>query len=158
VAIIESMAIAESEAFKHNRSAHLELIGDFRALEAKVLAALPGLKERAKTLVELTESASYLWRVRPIDLDEKAGTILDAEGKSILARLLPQLEADGTWSQESTEAIVKAFAEAENLKLGKVAQPLRAALTGRGTSPGIYDVLVVLGKDESLGRIADQAA
>ncbi|MFN4125564.1 glutamate--tRNA ligase [Pannonibacter indicus] len=126
--------------------------------EAKVLAALPGLKERAKTLVELTESASYLWRVRPIDLDEKAGTILDAEGKSILARLLPQLEADGTWSLESTEAIVKAFAEAENLKLGKVAQPLRAALTGRGTSPGIYDVLVVLGKDESLGRIADQAA
>ncbi|MEH0073404.1 glutamate--tRNA ligase [Pannonibacter sp. Pt2] len=126
--------------------------------EAKVLAALPGLKERAKTLVELTESASYLWRVRPIDLDEKAGTILDADGKSILARLLPLLQADDVWSLESTEAIVKAFAETENLKLGKVAQPLRAALTGRGTSPGIYDVLVVLGKDESLGRIADQAA
>jgi glutamyl-tRNA synthetase len=126
--------------------------------EAKVLAALPGLKERAKTLVELTDSASYLWRTRPLDLEDKAAALLDAEGKAILAGLLPRLTADSEWSLASTEAIVKAYAETAGLKLGKVAQPLRAALTGRSTSPGIYDVLVVLGKDEALGRIADQAA
>ncbi|WP_106753257.1 glutamate--tRNA ligase [Pannonibacter carbonis] len=124
--------------------------------EAKVLAALPGLKERAKTLVELTESASYLWRVRPLDMEEKAAALLDADGKAILAGLLPHLTADTEWSLASTEAVIKAFAETEGLKLGKVAQPLRAALTGRATSPGIYDVLVVLGKDEALGRISDQ--
>ncbi|ADZ70533.1 glutamate--tRNA ligase [Polymorphum gilvum] len=124
----------------------------------KALAALPGLKERAKTLVELTDGASYLWRNRPLDLDDKAGQILDADARAILADLLPCLDADAVWSLESTETIVKAYAEERGLKLGKVAQPLRAALTGRGTSPGIYDVLVVLGKEEALGRIADQAA
>lgn len=138
-----------------------ESVLDWMALpgnEAKVLAALPGLKERAKTLVELTDSASYLWRTRPLELEDKAAALLDAEGKAILAGLLPLLTADAEWSLASTEAIVKAYAETAGLKLGKVAQPLRAALTGRSTSPGIYDVLVVLGKDEALGRIADQAA
>ncbi|WP_428686989.1 glutamate--tRNA ligase [Roseibium sp.] len=122
------------------------------------LKALPGLKERAKTLVELTESASYLWRQRPLDLDEKALKILTDEAKTFLKDLHGVLSAATDWSEEPLETAVKAYAEEKELKLGKVAQPLRAALTGRGTSPGIYDVLVALGRDESLARIQDQAS
>ncbi|WP_298985907.1 glutamate--tRNA ligase [uncultured Roseibium sp.] len=124
--------------------------------ESVALAALPGLKERAKTLVELTSSASYLWRQRPLDFDEKAQKILSDEAKSILKDLHGVLTAANEWSAEPLETSVKAYAEHKELKLGKVAQPLRAALTGRGTSPGIYDVLVALGRDESLARIQDQ--
>lgn len=126
--------------------------------EATALTALPGLKERAKTLVELTESASYLWRQRPLDTDEKADKILNDEARRILADLHALLSGVADWSAESLETAVKAYAEDKDLKLGKVAQPLRAALTGRGTSPGIYDVLIALGREESLGRIQDRAS
>ncbi|MGS4884124.1 glutamate--tRNA ligase [Roseibium sp. MB-4] len=122
------------------------------------LTALPGLKERAKTLVELTDSASYLWRQRPLENDEKAIKILTDDARAILGDLNGVLSGVADWQAEPLEAAVKAYAEDKDLKLGKVAQPLRAALTGRGTSPGIYDVLVALGRDESLARIADQAA
>lgn len=125
--------------------------------EQTALAALPGLKERAKTLVELTESASYLWRQRPLDLDEKAQKILNEDAKSILAALSSVLEPIPGWDAEALETAVKSFAEEKDLKLGKVAQPIRAALTGRGVSPGIYDVLVALGREESLARIKEQA-
>ncbi|MBA5776536.1 glutamate--tRNA ligase [Stappia sp. F7233] len=126
--------------------------------EAKFLFALPGLKERAKTLVELLDSAQYLWVERPLPVDEKAAKILDADARGVLGRLHAAFAALPDWSVTSTEEAVRAFAEAEGLKLGKVAQPLRAALTGRATSPGIFDVLAVLGREESLARIADQAA
>ncbi|GAB4538671.1 MAG: glutamate--tRNA ligase [Roseibium sp.] len=122
------------------------------------LGALPGLKERAKTLVELTDSASYLWRQRPLDTDEKAAKILDDGARAILGDLHRVLATVSDWSAEPLETAVKAYAEERDLKLGKVAQPLRAALTGRGTSPGIYDVLIALGREESLARIQDQAA
>ncbi|WP_029057117.1 glutamate--tRNA ligase [Stappia stellulata] len=121
-------------------------------------AALPGLKERAKTLVELLESAEYLWASRPLELDEKAEKLLAAEGaRAALAGLHERLAALETWNAETTEAAVRAYAEDADLKLGKAAQPLRAALTGKGTSPGIFDVLDVLGREESLARINDQA-
>jgi glutamyl-tRNA synthetase len=126
--------------------------------KAMLLAALPGLKERAKTLVELADSAQYLFVQRPLVLDEKAAQILDTEARGVLARLVPQFTALGEWSAASTEAAVREFAEAEALKLGKVAQPLRAALTGRTTSPGVFDVLAVLGREESLARLGDQAS
>ncbi|MCV0396514.1 MAG: glutamate--tRNA ligase [Rhizobiaceae bacterium] len=122
---------------------------------AKLLAAMPGLKERAKTLVELADSAAYLFAARPLRLDEKAAAILDADARAMLATLLPRLESPDPWSAATTEAVVRAFAEESGLKLGKVAQPLRAALTGRSTSPGVFDVLDVLGREESLGRIRD---
>ncbi|WP_067215238.1 glutamate--tRNA ligase [Stappia indica] len=122
-------------------------------------AALPGLKERAKTLVELADSAEYLWVQRPLAMDEKAEKLLEADdARKVLADLHGRLSAVGTWSAEATEEAVRAYAEETGLKLGKAAQPLRAALTGRGTSPGIFDVLAVLGREESLARIADQAA
>jgi glutamyl-tRNA synthetase len=124
-------------------------------MRAKLLAAMPGLKERAKTLTELIDSAGYLFAERPLNFDEKASGILSDEARQVLGRLRPQLEAVGEWSVEALDAAVRAFAETEELKLGKVAQPLRAALTGRATSPGVFDVLAVLGREESLARIRD---
>jgi glutamyl-tRNA synthetase len=119
------------------------------------LKALPGLKERAKTLVELKASAAYLFVKRPLAIDDKAKALLNDEGKTALKAVMPVLQASGDWTAHTLEAAVKAHAEATGLKLGKIAQPLRAALTGTSTSPGIFDVLEVLGRDESLGRIAD---
>ncbi|MGN6582311.1 MAG: glutamate--tRNA ligase [Rhizobiaceae bacterium] len=124
--------------------------------KGRLLAALPGLKERAKTLVELADSAYFLVAERPLQLDEKASTILDADARKVLGNLLPRLESVADWSAAAVEAAVRAEAEAAGLKLGKVAQPLRAALTGRATSPGVFDVLSVLGREESLSRIRDQ--
>jgi glutamyl-tRNA synthetase len=126
-------------------------------LRSKLIVAMPGLKERAKTLVELVDSGRFLFADRPIPLDDKAKAVMNAEARALLAGLLPQLEAVEPWSAEATEETVRAFAERAGVKLGAVAQPLRAALTGRITSPGIFEVLAVLGKSESLGRLADQA-
>jgi len=126
-------------------------------LRAKFLAAMPGLKERAKTLVELIDSARYLYAQRPVALDEKAAALLDAGGRALLTDLTAELAAVEPWTAEMTEAAVRAFSERAGLKLGAIAQPLRAALTGRTTSPGIFEVLSVLGKDETLARLSDQA-
>ncbi|MGA3302699.1 MAG: glutamate--tRNA ligase [Methylovirgula sp.] len=123
---------------------------------AKLLAAMPGLKERAKTLVELLDGAMFLFAKRPLALDDKALAILDAKGREQLAHLVPRLAALPVWKATAAEAAVRLYAEEHGLKLGQVAQPLRAALTGRSTSPGIFDVLEVLGRDESLGRLQDQ--
>lgn len=128
---------------------------DFRA---QLLAAMPGLKERAKTLVEIGNSAQFLRAERPIPVDAGAAKLLDDNARALLARLEPKLAAVNDWKAETLDAAVRIFAEEEELKLGKVAQPLRAALTGSTVSPGIFDVLVTLGRDESLGRIKDQAA
>ncbi|MHC5308134.1 glutamate--tRNA ligase [Bartonella sp. LJL80] len=126
------------------------------ANKAQFKAAMPGLKERAKTLVELIDSASFIFVERPLPLDEKASTLLDEEGRAILKAVYPVLEACGDWNGEKLDAAIRQHAETAGLKLGKVAQPIRAALTGRATSPGVFDVLVVLGRDESLARIHDQ--
>jgi glutamyl-tRNA synthetase len=126
-------------------------------VRAKLLAAMPGLKERAKTLVELLDSARYVYAERPIPLDEKATALLDGGGRALLADLIDELANVEPWSAEATEMAVRAFSERAGLKLGAVAQPLRAALTGRTTSPGIFDVLAVLGKEETVARLEDQA-
>ncbi len=127
------------------------------AMKAKLLAAMSGLKERAKTLVELAEGARFLFADRPLPVDEKATECLNTGGRAHLAALLPRLEALPDWSAAATEAIVRAYSEETGAKLGQIAQPLRAALTGRLTSPGIFDVLAVLGREESLNRLKDQA-
>jgi glutamyl-tRNA synthetase len=127
--------------------------------KAKLLAALPGLKERAKTLVELADSAGYLFASRPLAMDEKAFGLVAGPAKDVLRGVLDALRAiNGEWTGAAAEAAIRAYAEHNGLKLGAVAQPLRAALTGRSTSPGVFDVLGVLGREESLGRIADQTA
>ena len=125
-------------------------------MKAKLLKALPGLKDRAKTLVELQTSAAYLFAARPLALDDKAKALLNDEGKMALKTVLEVLIASPDWTAHALELNLKASAESNGLKLGKLAQPLRAALTGFATSPPIFDVLEVLGRDESLGRIKDQ--
>jgi glutamyl-tRNA synthetase len=125
--------------------------------KAQLLAAMPGLKERAKTLVELADGAAFLFAERPLAIDEKAKAQLGDPQKEILRGALAALKAvEGEWNAASAEAKIRTFAEEKSLKLGAVAQPLRAALTGKTTSPGVFDVLAVLGRDESLARIADQ--
>ena len=125
-------------------------------LRDKLIAAMPGLKERAKTLVELVEGARFIVADRPLPLDDKASALLTPEARKLLGGIAEELSAIEPWTAEATEQAVRAFAERHGVKLGSVAQPLRAALTGRPTSPPIFDVLAVLGKDESLGRLQDQ--
>jgi glutamyl-tRNA synthetase len=127
-------------------------------LRGKLIAAMPGLKERAKTLVELIEGAHYIIADRPLALDDKAAGVLTAEARTLLGEISDELKLVEPWTVEATERAIRAFAERKGIKLGGVAQPLRAALTGRTTSPPIFDVLAVLGKDETLGRLGDQVA
>ena len=115
---------------------------------AQLLRAMPSLKERAKTLLELIAGAYFIFADRPLELDPKAVALLTPETRALIGRLRTALEAVNDWTAETTEAAMRNFAEQNNLKLGAVAQPLRVALTGRTTSPGIFDVLAVLGRQE----------
>ncbi len=127
-------------------------------VRAKLEAAMDGLKERAKTLVELLDAAYYLYAAAPLTLDAKAASLLDGAARERLAGLRPRLAAVDEWAQAPLEAVLRAFAEESGYKLGLVAQPLRAALTGRSTSPGLFDVMVVLGRDECLARLDAQGS
>jgi glutamyl-tRNA synthetase len=120
-----------------------------------VFRAMPELKSRAHTLNELTDSARFLFAARPLDIDEGASALLTPEARVLLAAAHKQLVALAKWDASSIEAAIRDVAESGGMKLGKLAQPLRAALTGRTTSPGIFDVLALLGREESLARIAD---
>lgn len=123
----------------------------------KLAAALPSLKERAKTLNEIVDGAGYLIAERPLALDEKAAKLFTPEARAMLGRLLPRVEA-AEWSAPSLEALVRDFAQVDGVKLGAVAQPLRAALTARAVSPPVFDVMAVLGREETLARIRDQVS
>ncbi|HEY5226846.1 MAG TPA: glutamate--tRNA ligase [Methylovirgula sp.] len=148
-------ALIESLPYLPNGNSVIDKID--APMQAKLLASMPGLKERAKTLVELLDGAMFLFAERPLTLDDKAAGILDASARNHLTHVLPRLESLTDWNAAAMEAAVRLYAEETNLKLGQVAQPLRAALIGRATSPGIFDVLEVLGREESLGRLRDQA-
>ena len=128
------------------------------ALRAQWLQAMPSLKERAKTLVDLVDGAYFLLADRPLRLDEKAAALLTPDARMVLRETANKLGAVEPWTADATEQAVRMFAEARGLKLGAVAQPMRAALTGRTTSPGIFEVLTVLGKAESLARLTEQGA
>nr|WP_166176403.1 glutamate--tRNA ligase [Altererythrobacter segetis] len=125
---------------------------------ALLTEAMPVLKTRARDLNELAEGAAFLFKVRPLQLSDQAQALLEPSAKAVLARISARLRAEQDWTTEALEANLKAYAEEQGLGLGKLAQPLRAALTGQTTSPGIFDVLVLLGRDESLARIDAQAA
>jgi glutamyl-tRNA synthetase len=122
-------------------------------LRAKLTAAMPGLKERAKTLVELIDSAYYLYATTPLNFDAKAESLLDQAARGRLAEMRARLSALPGWDAADLEAAVRAYAEETGIKLGQIAQPLRAALTGRATSPGLFDVMSVLGRPECLARL-----
>jgi glutamyl-tRNA synthetase len=125
------------------------------ALQAKLLAAMPALKERAKTLIELLDSSHFLWADRPLALEDKAKALLTPDAQKLLTALVGKFEMTEIWNAGTTEAAVRELAEETGVKLGSVAQPLRAALTGRTTSPGIFEVLELLGKHDSVARIKD---
>ena len=131
----------------------LDLSAAQKALLAK---AVPELKARAHTLNELAEGARFLFAQRPLQIDDSAASLLTTDARPLLASAHAVLVALAKWDTPSLEAAIREVAEASGVKLGKLAQPLRAALTGRTTSPGIFDVLALLGRDESLARIADQ--
>ena len=125
---------------------------------ALLTEAMPVLKTRARDLNELADGASFLFKQRPLPLTEQAEALLTADARALLARISAALRAEQSWTTEALEANLKAYAEQQGLGLGKLAQPLRAALTGQTTSPGIFDVLALLGREESLARIDAQAA
>jgi glutamyl-tRNA synthetase len=125
---------------------------------AQLLQAMPNLKERAKTLIELIDGSYFIFADRPLEIEPKAAALLTPENRELIGRLGHALEAVAPWTSDATEAAMRSFAEQNNLKFGAIAQPLRVALTGRTTSPGIFDVLAVLGRDECLARLADQAS
>jgi len=120
--------------------------------------AMPSLKMRAKDLNELAAGATFLFAARPLVLDDKAQALLSDDARALLGQIHARIEAESDWTTEGLEASLKAMAGELGLGLGKLAQPLRAALTGQTTSPGIFDVLVLLGREESLARIAAQAS
>ncbi|MGV2496402.1 glutamate--tRNA ligase [Pelagerythrobacter aerophilus] len=126
--------------------------------EALLAQAMPVLKTRARDLDELAEGAAFLFKTRPLALTEKAETLLDGDARAILGRIADRLRAEKNWTIEALEATTKSLAEELELGLGKLAQPMRAALTGTTTSPGIFDVLVLLGREEALARIDAQTA
>lgn len=131
----------------------------FKASESQrdlLRRSMPALKPRAANLLELTENSGFLFRTRPLELDADAAALLEGDGRAILAQLHAALDEVTGWDTEALEAAVRTVAEDAGVKLGAAAQPLRAALVGRKTSPGIFDVLALLGREESLGRIADQ--
>ena len=122
----------------------------------RLALAMPHLTPRAKDLNELANGALFLFKPRPLEMDEKAAALLHGDARDLLSLVHQALSALDGWSAEATEQAVREVSEQRGVKLGQVAQPLRAALTGRATSPGIFDVLALLGRDESLARIADQ--
>jgi glutamyl-tRNA synthetase len=121
-----------------------------------LVRAMPELKARAHDLNQLADGARFLFASRPLEVDEAAAALLTPDSRALLRSAHEALGALPAWEHDALEEAVRKVADEAGVKLGKLAQPLRAALTGRATSPGIFDVLVLLGQGESLGRIADQ--
>ncbi|WP_172123321.1 MULTISPECIES: glutamate--tRNA ligase [unclassified Devosia] len=123
-----------------------------------VLAALPELQPRAKTVLELIDLAQFIYATRPLAIDAAASALLTPDSRAVLADMASTLEGLDDWSVPAIDAAMRALAETKGLKLGKLAQPLRAALTGRTVSPGIFEVMVLIGREETMARLGDQAA
>ncbi|CAO3375231.1 glutamate--tRNA ligase [Azospirillum argentinense] len=119
--------------------------------------AMNGLKQRARTVVDLAQSARFYLAARPLAMDEKAAALLDEKGRGVLTDLAARFEAEANFTAAALEGLVRAFAEERGEKLGKIAQPLRAALTGSTVSPPIFEVAEILGRAETLARMKDAA-
>jgi glutamyl-tRNA synthetase len=122
---------------------------------ARLAAGMAGLKQRARTLVELADQAAFYARPRKLALDAKAAALVAGDGRARLAALRAALAEATDWTDAALEALVRAYAEGAGIKLGDAAQPLRAALSGSTQSPPIFEVMRILGRDETLGRIDD---
>jgi len=133
-------------------------LAGLKANKDTVIAALPALKTRAKTIVELVKSAQFIYPARPLQFEDKAKAAVEGESLVILREIQPVLEGLNDWSHDGIDQALRTFAEQKELKFGKVAQPLRAAVTAKNASPGCFDVLLLLGKDESLSRLSETTA
>ena len=125
--------------------------------ETDLKRAMYCLKDRAKTYPEIIEKASFILNRRPIVPDQMSAAALDAVSRCILKELTPHLQS-ASWNRDTLEGVVQAFAEAHETKLGKLAGPLRAALSGRSVSPSVFDMMLVLGRDETVLRLTDATA
>lgn len=156
----QHIAATEDAALLHELQAYLAATGKPLLPDAKIplfQAAMPHLKERAKTYGELIEKAEFIMADRPIQPDEKAAKSLDTVSRGILKELTPHLQ-NASWSRPDLEALLNGFAEEQGTKFGKLAAPLRAALAGRAATPSVFDMMLVLGRDEAIARIEDAAA
>jgi glutamyl-tRNA synthetase len=155
----QHIAIADDAALRHEIEAYLTAAGQ-PTLSGKQAQALEDamycLKDRARTFPELLEKAHFALTSRPIQPDEKAQKALASVSNGILEELTPQLQ-NASWTRDDLEALLGAFAEAQGTKFGKLAGPLRAALAGRAVTPSVFDMMLVLGRDETLARIGDAA-
>jgi len=153
----QHIAAADDAALLHELSDFLAATGADPLTNAQqdgMLQAMGSLKERAKTFPELLDKAHFILTFRPITPDEKSAKSLDVVHKDILSELTPQLQ-NASWTRDELEGIVAALADAHDTKLGKLAGPLRAALAGRSVSPSVFDMMLVLGRDETIARIKD---
>ena len=151
IAVMDDAALAaEIDAFLS--ATDQEMLSDEQ--KDGLTQALYCLKDRAKTFPQLLAKAHFILTERPIEPDEKAAAMLDAVSRRILSELTPQLQ-NASWSRETLEAVVASVAEANDTKLGKLAAPLRAALAGRSVSPSVFDMMLVLGREETLARLKD---
>jgi glutamyl-tRNA synthetase len=149
----DAALLAELDAFMV-ASDNGSLQNDKKAL---LLSGMFCLKERAKTFPELIEKAAFIMADRPLSYDEKAAKNLDAVSRGILSELTPQLQS-ASWTRDALEEVMNQVAEANGIKFGKMAGPLRAALAGRAVTPSVFDMMLVLGREESVARIQDAAS
>ncbi|MGE0766049.1 MAG: glutamate--tRNA ligase [Hyphomicrobiaceae bacterium] len=153
-----TLAAALREIVPHLADGHARRLRLAEVGWDRIEAAIPSLQARAKTLLELLDGMDYLTASRPLVLEPKAAASLDDAARATLASAAAALESQADWSAGALEAAIRTLADAKGLKLGQVAQPLRAALTGRTVSPPVFDVMAVLQRDETLARIREQAA
>ena len=156
----QHIAVSDDAALQHELAEFLKVTGAPAlndAQNALLAKAMPFLKERAKTFYELLDKAAFALTSRPVQVDEKAEKALTVENRTLLAQLTPHLQND-SWDRDSLEAKLNDFAEQNDTKFGKLAGPLRAALAGRAVTPSVFDMMLVLGPDETRARITDVAA
>ncbi len=155
----QHMSVAEDAALLHELEAYLDASGKIPLTQAQndgLLKAMPLVKDKAKSFDQIIEKAYFILNERPLVPDQKAAKALDDVSRGILWELTPRLQ-NASWSREFLEEAVTEVAQAHGLGLGKVAQPLRAALAGRMVSPSVFDMMVLLGREETLGRLKDAA-
>ena len=156
----QHMAVAEDAALLHELQAYLAAAGQpaLSSDQAEILKrSLYCLKDRAKTFPELVEKAQFALASRPIVADEASAKALDTVSRGILKSLTPQLQS-ASWTKDALESLLSDAAAAHGLGFGKIAAPLRAALAGRTVTPSVYDMMLVIGRDETVARLQDAAA
>ena len=156
----QHIAQADSAALQQEIIAYLAVSGAQPLTQKQadgLFKAMPCLQERAKKFPDLIEKATFVLSSRPIVPDEKSSKNLDKVSRGILNELTPHLQ-NASWGRENLEAVLNGYCETKDIKFGKLAGPMRAALAGRSATPSVFDMMLVLGQDESLARLTEAAA